>query len=72
MLEALKNRVEELLAYIEKSAANHNSLVGRLHEAKEMLAKAEADGAAALKAGEALVEDGKAVLDCIEGHDHAA
>lgn len=72
MLELLKNRIEFLLAQIESSAGQHNSLVGRLAESKELLAKLEADAAAALKSGVEIVHDGKAILDCIEGKEHAA
>lgn len=72
MLELLKNRINFLLAEIEKSAGQHNSLVGRLAESKELLSKLEADAAEALKAGVEVVHDGKAILDCIEGKEHAA
>jgi len=35
MLERLKARVEELTKIAEQSVQNHNSLMGRLQEAKE-------------------------------------
>lgn len=36
-LESIVGRVKELGSAIEQSAANHNSLVGRLQEAQEIL-----------------------------------
>lgn len=37
--EFLQARLNELLTAVEQSAANHNALVGRLHECKHQLEK---------------------------------
>lgn len=65
MLDILKQRVASLLAAVEQSAGQHNALLGRLAEAKELVAKLEADAAAA-------ISDGKAIIDLVEGKEHAA
>lgn len=38
-MQEIKDRVEEIKKVIEQSAANHNSLVGRLQEAEFLLQK---------------------------------
>lgn len=35
----LEKRIQEIMHAIDQSAAHHNGLIGRLNEAKEMLAK---------------------------------
>ncbi len=40
-LEQVAERVKELVAAIEQSAANHNSLIGRLNEAQHMFSEME-------------------------------
>ncbi len=35
----MEKRIVEIMQAIEQSAANHNILIGRVNEAKEMLAK---------------------------------
>lgn len=35
----MEKRIGEIMQAIEQSAANHNALIGRLNEAKEMLVK---------------------------------
>lgn len=41
MIDELKKRIEDLQQALDQSAGQHNSLVGRLSEAKELLAKME-------------------------------
>ena len=42
-INTLEARVKELEQTIEQSAANHNGLVGRLMEAKELLSKCHSE-----------------------------
>ena len=41
--EQLVARLQEISMELERSAANHNGLLGRLQEAKEMLEKLDAE-----------------------------
>lgn len=36
-IEIIKARIDELMRHCDQSAANHNAILGRLAEAKEML-----------------------------------
>ena len=36
-IEIIKARIDELMRHCDQSAANHNAIIGRLAEAKEML-----------------------------------
>lgn len=41
MKEKIELRIKELMQALETSAANHNALLGRLHEAQKLLADCE-------------------------------
>ena len=36
-IEIIKARIDELMRHCDQSAANHNAILGRIAEAKEML-----------------------------------
>lgn len=50
----IENRISEIMKAIEQSIAHHNSLLGRLDEAKHILAQVEAAAPVVIDAIEAV------------------